>query len=81
MLPPDFARKGRLPLFWDGQRLIGAHLSADDPGELDEPFDVEEVFPAIEENVADWFANPRFTRRPNLLRWQQDAPPSESGGS
>ncbi|MBB5510637.1 hypothetical protein [Paraburkholderia atlantica] len=66
-------------LFWDGDRLVGAHLSSDEPGVVDEPFDIDDVLPDIPEAIADWLASPTFTFRPSLLEWLKDAPPRESG--
>jgi hypothetical protein len=67
-------------LYWDGDRLAGAHLSVDQPGEPDEPFDVDEVLPEIPEAVEDWLKAPAFTLRPTILTWLKDAPPHEAGG-
>jgi hypothetical protein len=65
-------------LYWDGDQLAGAYLSADDPGEPDEPFDIEEVLPEIPENIEDWFKAPTFTFRPTIVEWLKDAPPRDS---
>ncbi|MDR5776979.1 MULTISPECIES: hypothetical protein [unclassified Caballeronia] len=59
--------------------LHGVFLSADEPEGLDEPFAVDAWFIGqIDENVKDWFANPRFSHRPLLRDWELDAPPLES---
>lgn len=66
-------------IYLDGNELKGVFLSADDPGGLDEPFRVDEWFVGqVDENLRDWFTNPRFSYRPNLIEWKLDAPPVES---
>lgn len=65
-------------LYWDGDELAGAHLSADQPGTVDEPFDADDVLPEIAEAVDDWLRSPVFTFRPSLLEWLKDAPPRDS---
>ncbi|APA90261.1 hypothetical protein BJG93_34685 (plasmid) [Paraburkholderia sprentiae WSM5005] len=62
-----------------GGRIKGVFLSADEPEGLDEPFAVDAWFVGqVEENLTDWFANPRFSHRPTLRNWTLDAPPLES---
>jgi hypothetical protein len=59
-----------------GNALRGAFLNADEPDELDAPFAVDAWFVGqVEENLKDWFAQPRFTHRPGLRAWAFDAPP------
>lgn len=66
-------------VYWDGDQLAGAFLSADEPGSLEGPADVDEILEQIPENLADWFASPSYTWRPELLDWLMDAPPIDSG--
>jgi hypothetical protein len=66
-------------VYWDGDRLIGAHLSTDHPGEPDEPFDVDEVLPEIPECIEEWLKAPKYTFRPTIVEWMKDSPPRESG--
>ncbi|HEY1213719.1 MAG TPA: hypothetical protein VGE93_08815, partial [Bryobacteraceae bacterium] len=65
-------------LYWDGDELAGAHLSADQPGTVEKPFDIDEGLPEIDDCVDDWLKSPTFTFRPSLLEWLTDAPPRES---
>lgn len=63
-----------------GNELKGILLSADEPDGLDEPFAVDAWFVGqVDENLKDWFAAPRFSRRPALSVWLLDASPIESG--
>ena len=58
--------------------LRGAFLGADEPDGLDAPFAVDAWFVGqVEENLNDWFEQPRFTHRPSLRAWELDAPPAE----
>lgn len=66
-------------LYLNGTELAGAYLSADEPGQLDEPFPVASVLEMIPDNVTDWLKDPIFTFRPSLLDWMKEAPPCESG--
>jgi len=62
-----------------GNELRGAFLTADEPDGLDEPFAVDAWFVGqVDENLKDWFAHPRVSRRPALSAWLLDAPPAES---
>ncbi|WP_250523480.1 MULTISPECIES: hypothetical protein [unclassified Caballeronia] len=65
-------------LYWDGDELAGAHLSADQPATVDEPFDLDGVLPEIADAVDDWLKSPVFTFRPSVLDWLKDAPPRDS---
>jgi hypothetical protein len=47
--------------FWDGSQFVGSHISAFYEGEQDELFDIEDAFPDIVKNIADWFQTPSFT--------------------
>jgi hypothetical protein len=67
-------------VYWDGDEITGAHLSPDRPGEVDEPFDVDEVLPEVPETVEAWLSAPSFSFRPSLLEWLKDSPPREAGG-
>jgi hypothetical protein len=69
---------GDVVLYWDGGRLNGASLSADEPGVVATPVELEDVLPAIHGAVADRLARPTFTFRPSLLEWLED---SSSGKS
>jgi hypothetical protein len=69
---------GEAVLYWDGGRLYGAHLSADEPRVVAEPFELEDVLPDVRDAVADWLARPRFTFRASLLEWLEDAPPGNA---
>jgi hypothetical protein len=60
-------------LYWDGNRLTGARLSGDEPGDVAEPFEVEDFLPEARDAVSHWLAHPSFTFRPSLLEWL-DAP-------
>jgi hypothetical protein len=61
-----------------GDELRGIFLSADEPDGLDQPFEVDPWFIGqVEENLTDWFRQPRFTLRPSLPAWALDAPPAE----
>lgn len=63
-------------VYLDGNGLRGVFLSADEPDGLDQPFEVDEWFAGqVEENLAEWFRQPRFTYRPSLRAWALDAPP------
>jgi hypothetical protein len=66
--------------YWDGHQVIGAFLSADKPGGLDEEFEVDQYFcDQISECIADWMAAPVFSFRPELLTWLTESPPFEAG--
>ena len=61
--------------FWDGHRVLGMYLCADEPG-LDEEFELSDEFLGdISDLVDSWLAKPTFTFRPELLEWLKDAPP------
>jgi hypothetical protein len=62
-------------LYWDAGQLNGAHLSAEKPGAVVDPFRLEDVLPDIREAVSHWLIHPRFTFRPSLLEWLQDPSP------
>lgn len=65
-------------VFLAGDELRGVFLSADEPDGLDQPFNVDAWFVGqIEENLEEWFRQPRFTHRPSLSAWAFDAPPAE----
>jgi hypothetical protein len=69
----------RAVVFLAGDELRGVFLSADEPDGLDQPFNVDPWFVGqVEENLADWFSQPRFTHRPSLQAWVIDAPPAET---
>ena len=62
-----------------GNELRGVFLSADEADGLDQPFNVDPWFVGqVEENLAEWFRQPRFTHRPSLRAWALDAPPAEA---
>jgi hypothetical protein len=62
-----------------GNELRGVFLSADELDGLDQPFKVDPWFVGqVEENLAEWFCQPRFTHRPSLRAWALDAPPAEA---
>lgn len=67
-------------LYLDENEVVkGVFLSVDEPEGLDEPFLVDAWFIGqVEENLRDWFHNPRFTHRPLLREWALDAPPTEA---
>lgn len=66
-------------LYLDGGEVKGVFLSADEPGELDEPFVVDVCFVGhVHDDLDEWFDNPHFTHRPQLREWALDAPPAES---
>ncbi|MEM5461381.1 hypothetical protein VSR69_42420 [Paraburkholderia phytofirmans] len=60
---------GDIVLYWDGERLNGAHLSVDEPSVVADPFELEDVLPGVRDAVANWLARPIFTFRPSLLEW------------
>jgi hypothetical protein len=61
-----------------GGEVRGAFLCADEPDELDQPFNVDPWFVGqVADNLADWFLFPRYTHRPSLSAWELDAPPAE----
>ncbi len=62
-------------VYWDGERLNGAHLSADEPRVVADPFELEDVLPDVRDALADWLARPRFSFRPSLLEWLDPLPP------
>jgi len=65
--------------YWDGHEIMGMHLSADAPGQLDEDFEFSDEFLAhISEAIDDWIKQPRYTFRPQLLEWLKDAPPFDA---
>ncbi|MCX4151976.1 MULTISPECIES: hypothetical protein [Paraburkholderia] len=65
-------------LYLAGNELRGVFLNADEPDGLDQPFAVDQWFVGqLEENLEDWFHQPRFTLRPSLQTWALDAPPAE----
>ncbi len=66
-------------VYLSGNGLKGVFLSPDEPDGLDEPFAVDAWFVGqVEENLQDWFAHPRFSRRLRLRDWALDAPPAQS---
>lgn len=68
-----------IALYWDGTEIVGAHLSPDYPGDVDETFDVDEVLCLIPEIVDDWLKAPTFTYRQSVVAWLSDAPPVDAG--
>jgi hypothetical protein len=54
---------------WNGERLLRIHLCADHPG-FDDMFDLDHDFcGGVNEHLEEWFADPRFSQRPDLLEW------------
>lgn len=49
--------------------MNGAHLSADAPSVVADPFELEDVLPGVRDALANWLARPIFTFRPSLLEW------------
>jgi hypothetical protein len=64
--------------YWNGRELVGAYLR--DKGKLDEDFPVDEnAFEQWRDDLVDWVAHPKFTRRPELLAWLARSPQRSAG--
>jgi len=54
---------------WNGEQLFGIHLCADHAC-FDDMFDIDHEFCGnVHEQLEEWFADPRFSERPDLLEW------------
>lgn len=65
-------------LYWDAGKLQGASLSADEPGVVALPLELEEALPGLEGALANWLVRPKFTFRPSLLEWLEDTSAGKS---
>ncbi|MFL9876728.1 hypothetical protein [Paraburkholderia megapolitana] len=60
--------------FWDGQRLAWVRLSNDGSGQINEIFNLDlDAWDELCGCVDDWLASPRYSERPELRRWLQNA--------
>jgi hypothetical protein len=56
-------------VYWDGERPTGVHLCADHP-RFDDRFELDHHFCGdVHEQLTEWFAHPRYSLRPELVRW------------
>ncbi|MEQ5844348.1 MULTISPECIES: hypothetical protein [Paraburkholderia] len=60
--------------FWDGRRLSWARLTKDGSDRADEMFNLDlDAWDELCGYVDDWLASPRYSERPELHRWLQNA--------
>lgn len=65
---------GHTVIYWDGGRPMGVHLCADHPG-FDDRFELDHHFCGdVHDYLSDGFADPRYSSRPELVAWLDDAP-------
>jgi len=69
-------------VYWNGIEVVGVRHYADASSEFDERVDIDEDFCShAREELAAWFANPRYSWRLELLERLQDAPSFDRGAS
>jgi hypothetical protein len=67
-------------IYWERDRPVGVHLCADHPG-FDGRFELDHHFYGdAHEHLADWFADPRYSLRLELVAWLDDSPNETSHG-
>jgi hypothetical protein len=55
---------------WNGERVVYVFLHGDGVGALDEVFNLTEyLLDKWEADFTTWFAEPRYSFRPELLKW------------
>ena len=61
--------------YFNGHEVMGLHLGADKPGQIDEDFKLtNEFLDQIPEAVEGWLSHPTYTLRPELLKRLKDMP-------
>jgi hypothetical protein len=64
--------------FWDGQAVVGVILLADEYELFGDEFYFDDYFCQYHgAEISAWFAQPRYTRRAEVLDWITDAPPHD----
>jgi hypothetical protein len=55
--------------YWDGEHIVGAFLSDDGSGRLNEEYELEFAWESWHDDMTRWLACPRFTKRKELMEW------------
>ncbi|WP_260854709.1 hypothetical protein [Paraburkholderia sp. BCC1884] len=65
--------------YWDGRRVVYCYLD-DDSGLIDEEFDLGgRSWDEWREYLTQWIEAPKFSMRPEVQDWLNDAPPDAAG--
>jgi hypothetical protein len=68
-------------VYWNGIQPMGVHLCADHPG-FDARFELDAHFCGdLHDSLVEWFANPHYSMRPDLVAWPDKAPTESPQGN